>query len=490
MGVIVRFDRTCNRRHAHLALAACAAWLSGCFHEQSVRYEPVSNRKFVAAPATISGWPGPHPAQAAPYGSAGAPGGAVSAPRAIDTRAWFRGAQAELARYLPHGAKPVLSSDELVREPGEARDVNRYYGVDPQQLHMLLHNYEGLVHSSQATGTKYAIEQPAAAWPGFEDIWIPIDYQPGLQLSARLGLARDKDGNPLTADCIVLLPGIFGDNSIERTKQIAITLRENGFHALAIEMRGCGQTEKRFPQFPMTFGTLEAGDLLAASEWLEDQPSIERTGLIGFCWGSNVALVAAWEDGRQPDDPAVTPPLAKLLRPRTDRRHFRAGILVFSPTLPFEDVCDACETDWSILSNPVLNKLQKEVAARVRRRSYTCTPHSLRSVIALEGARTPNGYPAFVDDGYRYLRLYPYKDQPAFDKFEAARVPVLIVHGCNDPLTDAQYLADVIADTDNRKVAGVVLPGGGHVGFGPYSADYFYGLILRFFDRQRGAAAG
>ena len=40
---------------------------------------------------------------------------------------------------------------------------------------------------------------------------------------------------------------------------------------------------------------------LAVSEWLQAQPHIRRTGLVGFCSGANEALLTAWHYGRPAD---------------------------------------------------------------------------------------------------------------------------------------------------------------------------------------------
>lgn len=469
--------------------------LSGCFAERSVRYSAalLPARPPVPAPRADSG----RERGAAERSSMNEapPENLQAAPRSLlvtsavpVARNWLRRQHADLEQYLPKGERPALLTEDLTTSPGKARDVNAYFNVNPSTLHTILANYDGLKHSSQASGANYAIEQPAPPWPGFEDIWIPIDYA-GFELSGRLGLARDERGNVRDADCIVILPGIFGDNSVERTRQIATALHDAGLHALALELRGCGQTERRFPNFGITWGTFEAGDLLAVSEWLEAQPHINRTGLVAFCWGSNVALITAWEDGRADDDPMVTPQLRKLVRPRSSRPHFQAGILVFSPCLPFENICDQTQTEWSLLSNPVLAKLQKEIRTRCERRAYDIPPYDLRALIDEEAKRSPASYPGGVQDGYQFLRLYPYKNEPWANKFESMRVPVLIVQGCNDPLTNAQPVADILAQTKNRNVAAVILPGGGHVGFAPYAPDYFYGLLFRFFDPERGVAA-
>ncbi|MGE3180731.1 MAG: alpha/beta fold hydrolase, partial [Phycisphaerae bacterium] len=283
-----------------------------------------------------------------------------------------------------------------------------------------------------------------------------------------------------------LLPGIFGDNSVGRTRDIAMALRDSGFHVCAVELRGCGQTEKRFPDHRMTFGTYESGDLLALADWLEQKPHVRRTGLIGFCWGSNVGLVTAWEDGRADDDPGVSDLIQEKLRPRDGKVHFQAGMLLFSSVLPFEDVCDACETTWSVVSNPILDRLQNEIKTRMTRKGYPNPDGSLRRLIEIEAAHA-TGSMQGVEDGYRFLRLFPYKDLPYHNKLESIRVPTLLVHAANDPLTDAQPLANLIAETENENVAALIIPGGGHVGFGPYAPEYFYSLILRFFDPERGA---
>ena len=56
-------------------------------------------------------------------------------------------------------------------------------------------------------------------------------------------------------------------------------------------------------------------------------------------------------------------------------------------------------------------------------------------------------------------------------------------------LDRADDLADLIAVTPNPNVAGVILDGGGHIGFIPYNRAYTYSLIVNFFDPTVGAAA-
>ena len=64
-----------------------------------------------------------------------------------------------------------------------------------------------------------------------------------------------------------------------------------------------------------------------------------------------------------------------------------------------------------------------------------------------------------------------------------------MVTAVNDPFLSARDLPDLVATVDNPLVAGLLLRGGGHIGFGPYNPRYFYSLIMSFFDPEAGAAA-
>lgn len=484
-----------KKRHSKLvftvaALGACTI-LGGCFAEKPVRYQPLTRakpveKKPVATPLAVAATPVDESemvaaADAAADAKPATPAASLSRQTARD---WLQANEAALLKLLPKEDAPALTTMRLCNVTTPI-DMAQHFDVDPEKLHKLLHNYSGIMHTAQAAGRNDALNAPAPPWPGFEDVWIPMAHDPnGLELSCRVGYAMKGD-KPADADCIVLLPGIFGDNAVGRTREIAIALRDSGHHVCAVELRGCGQTEARFPDHTMTFGTLEAGDLLAVADWLEQKPHVRDTGMISFCWGSNTALITAWEDGRKRDDPLVTPALASQLRPHNGRRHFEAGILLFSAVFPFEEVCDECEEEWTLVENPILNSLQNEITERMARKGFPTPDGDLRRLIDIEGTRAL-GYADGVRDGYDYLRLFPYQYRPFRNKLEDIRVPTLIVHAANDPLTDSQPLADLIAKTKNKNVAALILPGGGHVGFGPYAPDFFYSLILGFFDAENG----
>lgn len=404
--------------------------------------------------------------------------------RPANNRAWLEATHNRLRALVPEsGYEPLLTND-LIAADGRAVDVFAHFDKDPAYLHTAIGNMSGLVHTAQVTGSTEAVETPAPEWPGFEDVWIEV--QPGVSVSARLGLAM-KDGVPIESDCIVLLPGLLGDNIRLRTRDICAGLRDAGFHTLALEFRGHGQAEARFPETLYNFGALETSDMMVVAEWLQDKPYIARTGIVGFSWSANIALLSAWEDGRPSDDPMVAPRLAEC-QSRYDRtrRHYEAGIFAISPTLDFEKIMDRLETPHSFNENPVLSAIQDTVARRIARKNHGPKTGSLRKLIEYEFSKSALGYPGGVVDGVNYLRLSPYKDEPYEPKLMSARVPVLIIHGANDPLAYAQEVANFIADTPNPNVACVILHGGGHDGFAAYCGDYLYSLMINFFDANHG----
>ncbi len=405
------------------------------------------------------------------------------------TRQWLRRAHDALVHKLDDDDEELaLLTEDMLDADGNPIDVMSHFDRDDKTLHSVFDNLGGLQHTAQVTGTTESVEEPAPAWDGFEDVWIPIDD--GIQIQARLGLARDPLGNPKNANCIILLPGLLGDNMRLRSRDIASGLRDYGFHAISLELRGHGQTEAKYPELPYNFGVLETADLLVVDEWLRRKPYVKKTGIIGFSWSANSALLAPYEDGRPVDDPLVAPEIRTAMPPidRT-QRHFEAGAVALSPCLKFEEICDGLEEDHDYVVNPVYHSLQSTVNLRATRKGYPPMNGSLRALIAHEFSRSPLKYPNAVADGYTYLRLSPYKNEPFRSKLEHARVPVLIVHGSNDPLAYANEVAEFFSFTKNPNVAGVILNEGGHDGFAAYRRDYIYSIIVNFFNEERGPDA-
>lgn len=401
------------------------------------------------------------------------------------TRDWLEHAHRQLSRLLPRAADPALLTDDLVDDHGQPVDVARHFGHRFANMDSLVGNFGGLMHTAQLASAKPPNADPAPHWRGFRDVWIPVDD--GLELSGRLAFALQPNGRRAQADCIVILPGLLGDNHILRTRDLAVALRGHGFHVLCLELRGCGQTEARFPRFTTAWGILETADLLLVAEWLEALPEVRRTGLVGFCWGANLALLTAWADGRSPDHPSITPTVRPLLqRPTSPAAHYSAGVLAFSPVLRFERVLDALEAPRLALQGPFLAALQQVVRDRQVAKGHQPVNGSLRDLIGQETAFYQFDPPVPMNDRLRYLRLMPDGDLPSGDKLDSARIPVVVVLAANDPLIPAQDLADFVALTSNAQVAALVLPGGGHVGFAAYASAYYLSLITNFFSPRGG----
>jgi len=450
-------------------VAGMVLWMTvnvGCFSERSFRLDPSDS---VALPES------------------GLPEDGCS------TREWLRRAHAQLAPLLPPGPRPPLLTEEIGDGEGRAVDVFAHFGIDRSSLQSILRNLRGITYSAQAASRDYYIHRQAPPWPGFEDIWIPVRLAIDRELycSGRIGYARDARGEIIDADCIVILPGLFGDHGVKRSADLAIPLRESGCHVLHLELRGHGQTEARCPDVTHTFGVIEPDDLMQVADWLQSQPHIRRTGLIGYCWNANIVLLAAWYENRLPDDPAIPP----ALRPyyvcpvEPEKRRFEAGVIAFSPVVRWEVLMDELDRPRNRLVHPVYAAIQDTVRDRMEFKGWPSPSGNLRLLVSHESDHYRLPLPRGAAEGYPVLRLLPYKDQPATDKLGRARMPVLIVHGADDPLVPAQDAADLIASVSNRKVAGLILPTGGHVGFAAYAPRYYLSLIRNFFDPRTGPAA-
>jgi predicted alpha/beta-fold hydrolase len=399
------------------------------------------------------------------------------------TRQWLSTAHTQLKTLLKSSDRPALLTEDL-SSPG--CDVYAQMGRDPKAMRKVFGNLRGTMHTAQCVGATEAIAEPAPPWPGFQQVRIPVDD--GVELIGRLGIAQEN-GQAIQSNCVVLLPGYMGDNAILRTRDLAAALCQNGLHALALELRGHGQTERCYPDVYYTFGIIETQDLLHVSRWLkEEYECVRNTGLIGFCWGGNLGMLAAWMDGAGANHPSVSPYLARFLEVGSVRRHYTAGVIAFSPVLRWEELVERTDIRHSMLADPFTNFFQNTIRRRAARKGFSDGNGSLRMLIDHEYQRSVFGPNLPIRQAYRFLRWLPHRGMPADDKLSFVRVPLLLAAGVNDPFFDVQDIADMMATTDNSSVAALILDGGGHAGFAAYNRAYYYSLIVNFFDPETGAA--
>ena len=407
-------------------------------------------------------------------------------PANLPARKWLISAHEKLKGLLPRHHDPAMLTDELSDPSGRPVDLVAKFTLEPDKLESMFVNFLGLGYSAQVTGAD-AGNDPAPEWPGFIDVWAPINAR--LKLAGRLGMARDNDGKVVSADCVVLLPGLCGGNNVIRQRDLAAALKSNGLHVLAVETRGQGQTAVRYPNVACTWGVFESSDLLVVSDWLEAKPKVRRTGLIGFSWGGTHALLTAWNEARRPKHPSIAPRVAKLLPQLPPGRRYRAGVLVFSPVLDLEVLTEKLAKPQPYLIRPVRAGLQKTIRNWKTLRGFPNPTGALHDVIRCDQLDYEGSY----EDQVRFVRFLPYKGKPAHDKLADVRMPLLIVHGADDPVAPVQTVANLTAGLENPNVAAIVLPTGGHIGFAPYARSWFYSMVLSFFDPDKGpkgAAAG
>ncbi|MCG3178661.1 MAG: hypothetical protein BIFFINMI_00989 [Phycisphaerae bacterium] len=403
---------------------------------------------------------------------------------AMNTRHWLDHASAELMPLLPAGDRKALLTEQLSGVGAKPVDPYRFFGRNPAFQSSIIVNFNGIQATSRASAGELTEQTRDAAWPGFEDIWIPINDR--LSLSGRLGLCRNADGTVRDTDCLIILPGLWGSNATIRTRDIAAGLRALGHHVMALEFRGYGRTWRQYPDIDYGWGVMDSYDLMAVDDWLTSRPHITATGLIGYCYGANHALLAAWSDARGNRPHAgVTPELEACLPRLPQRRRFTAGIMAISPVLEFEKFLNELDQPRPLLLYPTLHVLQSQVKEQQELHHFEHPDGQLRRLIVNIGFEFPGYFPA----GLRFLRLIPYDGQPACDKLAEVRVPLLIVHASNDPLCDPATIRTLLDGVSNPNVAAVMVDGGGHVGFTVYEARWFYSLVVNFFDPTVGAAA-
>jgi predicted alpha/beta-fold hydrolase len=411
---------------------------------------------------------------------------APPAPEKISTRQWINKAHANLVSLLPAGKRKALSTDQLLDGDGSVMDVYAYMKLKPENLDSLFFNLAGIEQSAQVTSPEPA--DYCADWPGFESVCIKVTN--GDQVCGRLAPPLKND---LGGSYIVITHGLFGAMcGLDVQNQVA-ALRNAGHHVLALEMRGHGATMVKFPTQTITFGVLEAPDLLAVSRYLKAERGAKRVGLVAFSLTAFAAMQAAWIDaGGLSEDRFGAMALFKDVPKPEKIPAFDAGMLLISPPVNFIETGETFEAERNALSGTVRSVFQKKAARRLELRGEKPT-YKLWDFAASEmklsilGERYPEPA-ALRKDCTTYFNLGENNWAEGRRRLESVRSPMLVLEAANDPLGTAQAVADLMGPLKNPNCGAIILSQGGHMGFPALSADYYYSLMLNYFDPKTGPA--
>jgi len=405
-------------------------------------------------------------------------------PRA-STRQWARVAHEQFRDLLPSSARDALFVEDFRTGDGSTTDVYVHFGWNRLYLANIFKNFFGLLNTIQCIGSRSHEGRPVA-WPGYEVVSVPMED--GLELFGLLGKPTGPDAG---GSYIVLTHGLFGSLSGFDFFNTAEALRSRGHHVLAVSKRGHGDTHRRHPEYPNTFGASESRDYISASQWLRDRHGAKRVGLLTYCWAALEALFAAWIDGR-PADPrdAGEPTVWNSLPKPGPQTWFDAGIFAVSPSTDFPTLCNALDTRRSQFDEPVLHFIQNATMDRMRELGLSPS-HRMWALIDHELGRSRWSRQCGDPDRAkreiaRFLNLTADNWNEGRARMEMVRCPLLVLHAANDPLAPAHGVAELFAGVENPNVGVVMIREGGHTGFASLAKAYHYNLLLSFFDPKTG----
>ena len=437
---------------------------------------------------------------------------------ALSTRHWAARAATLAAPLLPGDADAVLTTDDLSKN-GQIIDVYRHFDVNPANLDDIFTNLDGLEQTAQVVSPDRELDARGhlvrPAWRNFTDVDVPgsdgtplygrlSDPLPPARMATLSHAPTASHGSPGalanlisppvdTGTYIIVSHGLFGSiDGMDMENQVT-ALRSAGFHVLAIEMRGHGETQCRHPEATLSFGIHESADLLSAARWLKSKYHARRVGLICFSLGGYEGLLTAWLDGARP----VTrfgdlPFLADLPRPAAEPA-FNAGMVIVSSPIDIISTADEFDTHHTLLEAPMKATFQEHIARRVTLYNEPAT-YSMWGLAESEFYRSGWGtkygsFEALKPELLRFMDLKGDDWNEGVRRMENVRVPVLMINSANDPLGTAQGVADLFGRVKNPNIGVVMTSEGGHMAFTAYAPDYYYTLLLNFFNPATGPVA-
>jgi predicted alpha/beta-fold hydrolase len=432
----------------------------------------------------------------------------------LSARSWTLRAATLAANLLPDDANSYLTTDQL-SDNGQPIDVYRFFDINPDNLDDLVSNLDGLQQTAQVVSPERELDAKGhllrPQWDHFVDVEVP--GSDGTPLYGRLSepLQQAKNTKHETRNTkppagirsaeavkdsdtyIVLTHGLFGSiDGMDMRNQVN-AFRMAGYHVLALEMRGHGETQCRHPEATLSFGIHESADLVAAANWLKTRCHAKRVGLVTFSLGGYEGLLTAWLDGAKPVTRFSNVGFLKdLPRPHPEPA-FNAGMVIVSSPVDIVSTANLFDKPLSLLEAPLKATFQEHIAKRVAFYGETPT-HSMWGLAEREYDRAGwaekyGSFSAIRPQLIRFLDFAADDWEEGVRRMENVRVPVLMIHSANDPLGTAQGVADLFGRVKNPNIGVVMTESGGHMAFTAYATDYYYTLLLNFFNPVTGPVA-
>lgn len=118
--------------------------------------------------------------------------------------------------------------------------------------------------------------------------WLPV--APGVELLLR------SHWQPGPAPALLLVHGLEGSSEAGYMLTAAAVALERGWHAIRMNVRGCGDSE---PRCSTLYNSGLSGDVAAALRWLAALPCVNGVAMAGFSMGGNLVLKCAGELGAE-----------------------------------------------------------------------------------------------------------------------------------------------------------------------------------------------
>jgi predicted alpha/beta-fold hydrolase len=294
------------------------------------------------------------------------------------------------------------------------------------------------------------------AMPVGEERLFRVDEETQLK-----GVCHWQVGKELGRPVIVTVHGLEGSCDSNYARGIADKAWARGFHAVRMNQRNCGGTERLTPTL---YNSGMSGDYRAVLKELAEKDGFEKIFFVGYSMGGNLVTKMAGEfAGGAP----------KQL----------GGVAAVCPALDLSACADALErADNYFYQRHFVNGLMARYRMKQRlfpERYSTNGLKPIRSVREFDDAITA---PAF---GYRDAEDY-YEHVGAKNVIDCVRVPVLLITAQDDPVVPyASFLRARVGE--NPWVKFVTPKHGGHCGFiSKYQgAERFWAeeRILEFMER-------